>query len=162
MTVDLRPFTGDDIALLLSWVGSSSAMRLWAGDAFRWPLDEAQLAAYLAETRTPGRRSWTTWDGRGQAVGHASLRVDFPARSGRLGRVLIAPQARRRGLAGEMLRQVLEVAFGDVGLRRLELGVYSDNVAAVRLYERMGFVADDQPGADECRQRVVHMTLDAQ
>jgi RimJ/RimL family protein N-acetyltransferase len=160
VTIDLRPFAEADTALLKSWVDSPAALRLWSGDAFSWPLDEVQLTAYLAETRTSGRRSWTAWDGRGQAVGHVSLRVHIPARRGRLGRVLIAPQARRGGLAVEMLRQVLEVASGEMALRQLELGVYGDNIAAVRLYERMGFVADDGPGAREGQPQVVRMTLD--
>jgi RimJ/RimL family protein N-acetyltransferase len=38
-----------------------------------------------------------------------------------------------------MLGEVVERAFGELGLRRLELGVYRHNTRALRLYERLGF-----------------------
>ncbi len=86
----LRPFRpSEDAALLRSWVTGPTALMTWAGPHLTWPLDDAQLAAYAAE---PGRRTWTAVTPDGCAVGHVSLA------DGRLGRVLIAPAARGRGL----------------------------------------------------------------
>ena len=78
----------------------------------------------------------------GEAVGHASLRLDADRPSGRLGRVLVAPGARGRGVGAAMLTQVLTQAFGELGLDRVELGVFTHNGTAVRLYERFGFTCD--------------------
>jgi RimJ/RimL family protein N-acetyltransferase len=78
----------------------------------------------------------------GEAVGHVSLRLDADGLNARLGRVLVAPDARGRGYGAAMLREVLALAFGTLGLHRVELGVFTHNSSAIRLYERLGFVCD--------------------
>jgi RimJ/RimL family protein N-acetyltransferase len=94
----------------------------------------------------------------GEAIGHVSLRMlsvrskgartetilsdPCSSASGRLGRVLVAPSARGRGYATAMMQKVLQLAFGEMGLERVELGVFAHNTGAVRLYERLGFKRD--------------------
>ncbi|MFE0512647.1 GNAT family N-acetyltransferase [Streptomyces sp. NPDC058964] len=138
--VPLRTFSSADSELLASWVTSPTELLIWAGQAFVWPLAEEQLASYAAESMSPGRRSWTGLDQQtGRAVGHASIRLDADGISGRLGRVLVAPEARGRGVGAAMLKEVLSLAFGALRLQQVELGVFSHNTGAVRLYERLGF-----------------------
>ncbi|MGW6939813.1 GNAT family N-acetyltransferase [Streptomyces xanthophaeus] len=85
----LRPFRpAEDSPLLRTWVTDPAALMTWAGPAFSWPLDDAQLADYAAE---PGRHAWTAVSPGTGPVGHASFLGN------RLGRVLIAPQARGQG-----------------------------------------------------------------
>ncbi|SEG87392.1 Protein N-acetyltransferase, RimJ/RimL family [Actinacidiphila yanglinensis] len=141
--VELREFEPADGRLLATWVDGPVELWRWSGKNFSWPLDEQQLAAYAAESATPLRRSWMAVDPRdGRAVGHASVRVDAAAAGGRLGRVLVAPEARGKGFGAAMVAGVLTRAFGELGLERVELGVWDDNAAAVRLYEGLGFVCD--------------------
>ncbi|MFI9810174.1 GNAT family N-acetyltransferase [Streptomyces sp. NPDC052301] len=138
--VELREFTLADGSFLMSWIPGPVELLTWAGPSFTWPLDEPQIAAYAAESAAPGRWSWMGVDSQtGQVVGHASVRVDAKGGAGRLGRVLIAPEARGRGLGAGMLKEVLAVALDLRGLQRVELGVFSHNASAVRLYERLGF-----------------------
>lgn len=47
-----------------------------------------------------------------------------------------------RGIGSALLEAVLELADNWYGLDRVELEVYADNAAAVRLYERFGFVIE--------------------
>jgi RimJ/RimL family protein N-acetyltransferase len=140
--VELREFTLADAGLFMAWIDGPEELLTWA-PVFSWPLDESQLAAYAAESEAPGRRIWTAVDsGSGEAVGHVSLKLDADRRSGRLGRVLVSPGARGRGYGAAMLREVLALAFGTLGLHRVELGVFTHNGGAIRLYERLGFVCD--------------------
>jgi len=137
--VELRPFTLVDADVIVSWISGPAELLAWAGPGFTWPLDDPQLAAYVVE---PGRRTWTGVGPDGRIVGHASLRSDADGVSARLGRVLIAPDARGSGYGAALLTGVLTVAFARPGLERVELGVFSHNGNAVRLYERLGFRLD--------------------
>lgn len=56
-----------------------------------------------------------------------------------LGRIIVSPQARGRGL-GRVLMQLLGAeALRAPGVQRLTLRVYRDNIAAVALYRDLGF-----------------------
>jgi RimJ/RimL family protein N-acetyltransferase len=159
--LELREFEVADGALLKEWITGPIELLTWAGPSFTWPLGDAQLAAYAADSVAGRRLSWTAVESAtGEAIGHVSLRIgdvrspDEGARtetilsdprslaSGRLGRVLVAPAARGRGYATVMMQKVLQLAFGGLGLERVELGVFAHNMGAVRLYERLGFKRD--------------------
>ncbi|MCX5585950.1 GNAT family N-acetyltransferase [Streptomyces erythrochromogenes] len=127
----LRPFRpADDAPALRSWVPGPVELMTWAGPHFTWPLDDAQLAAYAAE---PGRRTWTAVSPDAAPVGHISL-VD-----GRLGRVLIAPEARGRGLGERLVSLAVSLGFDELALTEIALGVWTHNTAALRVYEKLGF-----------------------
>jgi RimJ/RimL family protein N-acetyltransferase len=52
----------------------------------------------------------------------------------------IAPRARRRGLLAAALRLVLDWAFDDAGIERMEMTALPGNEAVVGIAERFGFV----------------------
>jgi ribosomal protein S18 acetylase RimI-like enzyme len=56
-----------------------------------------------------------------------------------LDRIAVLPFARRRGVAGELLEQLVEAAGGH-GAERMLLEVAADNEAAIALYETYGFM----------------------
>ncbi len=47
-----------------------------------------------------------------------------------------------RGIGQALLRAIIDLAENWLGLTRLELEVYTDNVAAIRLYEKAGLVRE--------------------
>lgn len=55
-----------------------------------------------------------------------------------LDRIAVLPFARRRGVAGELLEQLIEAAGGH-GAERMLLEVAADNEEAIGLYEACGF-----------------------
>ncbi|WP_332644298.1 GNAT family N-acetyltransferase [Aeromicrobium sp.] len=55
-----------------------------------------------------------------------------------LERIAVLPFARRRGVAGELLEQLIEAAGGH-GANRMLLEVAADNDAAIELYKAYGF-----------------------
>ncbi|MET9639189.1 MULTISPECIES: GNAT family N-acetyltransferase [Streptomyces] len=127
----LRPFhPAADAPTLRSWLSGPTDLMTWAGPNFRWPLDDAQLIAYAAE---PGRRTWTGVSPDGTPLGHVSLA------DGRLGRVLIAPGARGRGLGERLVSLAVSVGFDELALPEIALGVWTHNTAALRIYEKLGF-----------------------
>ena len=117
----------------------------WAGPLFRWPLDEAQLEAYLAPTHLdpPPRIIWRAEDLSGVPVGHLELNIiDRDHRSAVLARVLVEPARRGQGFGRAMIAPALDVAFGDLRLHRVELRVFDFNVSALRCYDSLGFVRE--------------------
>lgn len=47
-----------------------------------------------------------------------------------------------RGVGSELMKAVLDIADNWLDLRRVELTVFTDNEAAIRLYERHGFIRE--------------------
>ncbi|MGR4882626.1 GNAT family N-acetyltransferase [Streptomyces sp. LARHCF249] len=129
--LSLLPYQpAEDAPLLRRWVTTRAELITWAGPSFSWPLDDAQLAAYAAE---PERRIWTAVSAGNHRVGHVSV-------SGtRLGRVLIAPEARDQGLGRALVSRAVDLCFGELALPEISLGVWAHNAAALQIYETLGF-----------------------
>lgn len=143
MTIQLHPFAGADFATLAGWFDTEEAAVLWGGPAVRHPVTDPQLAAMLAECAgdPPARRCWSAF-ADGVLVGHAQFAYDWQAGTARLARIAIAPAARGRGLARPMLRQMIDSAWADPAIVRIELNVYAQNSRAIGLYTALGFATE--------------------
>ncbi len=142
--VTLEDFAPAHFATLAGWFGSDAELTQWAGPTLLFPLDPAQCAAMLSETEgvLPERLIWTARDGDARIVGHVQLALDHRNGVGRPARVAIAPDARGRGFGLSMMAGVVDHAFAMDGMERLELNVYTFNRAAIRTYEKLGFVTE--------------------
>jgi RimJ/RimL family protein N-acetyltransferase len=80
---------------------------------------------------------------RGEVIGWCDVRREFfPSRAhrGTLGMGLL-PEWRGRGLGQRLLEATLARARRS-GFKRIELDVYADNLRAIALYEKAGFVRE--------------------
>jgi L-phenylalanine/L-methionine N-acetyltransferase len=79
----------------------------------------------------------------GEVAGSAGLHVAGGRRrhTAMLG-IGVSATHQRAGVGDLLMEAVLDLADRWLGLRRLELGVIADNEAAVRLYEKHGFVRE--------------------
>lgn len=78
----------------------------------------------------------------GRVVATAGL-VAFHGRmshAGEIAHIMVHDEFQGHGFGRRLLEALLDVADNHLGLVRVELVVYADNTAAVRLYERLGFV----------------------
>ena len=77
----------------------------------------------------------------GHVVGHLGLHVNDNARTRHVGYLGMAvdDQYRRKGIGKALLEQAVDLAQNWLNLHRLELEVFSNNEAAIGLYEAMGF-----------------------
>ena len=111
------------------------------------------LARWEPHTSPPGRRwtreyyeEWVTGENQfvildeGELAGTIQL-VDRgwdALRSAMVG-YWVAQARAGRGLATRALREILDVAFGELGLHRVEAGTDVENVPSQRVLERAGF-----------------------
>jgi len=138
-TVSLRPLTAADCVRLVGWIESEDALYQWSGPAaFTWPL---QLLHDLG-AESDSRFLFAAADAAGELIGHAKLVVQPHHRHGLLGRVVIAPEHRGRGHGGSLMRALVAYGFDELGLHRLQLGVYTFNAAAIAAYEAAGFTVE--------------------
>jgi RimJ/RimL family protein N-acetyltransferase len=140
--IELIPFTEADIDPLLGWIRSPEELLFWTASSFGYPLTREHIRRHLQDCAVRGDRLIfkAVESASGEAVGYVELgALDPRNRSTRIGRVLIAPHARGRGLGAAMMSAALAYAFGVLRAHRAELGVFDVNPRAIALYERVGF-----------------------
>jgi len=138
----LQPFTEADIDRLIAWTPTGEFLMQWAGPSYQFPLTREQVMVFLALTEgdEPDVLMFRAVDEAGVVVGHIELlNIDRHNRVATMGRVLLAPEARGRGLGQELVSAALRVAFDTLKLHRVGLGVFDFNTPAISCYERAGF-----------------------
>jgi RimJ/RimL family protein N-acetyltransferase len=79
----------------------------------------------------------------GEVAGEVRLDgIDATDRRARLAIGLFSERFLGRGIGRQAIRQVLEHAFGSLGLHRIDLRVLSYNQRAIRCYQACGFVCE--------------------
>jgi RimJ/RimL family protein N-acetyltransferase len=89
------------------------------------------------------------WDGN-KAISMADLTRGIKKRNQHIGSlgISILPEYRNLGLGTAMMQFVIEWAYKDTLLEKLILDVYSDNLPAIRLYQKLDF----QEEGRQCRE----------
>jgi RimJ/RimL family protein N-acetyltransferase len=68
--------------------------------------------------------------------------IDWTARHAEIGIIIGEPQYQSKGYGQQAMRLMLRHAFHDLGLHRLYLLVFDDNLRAIRVYEKCGFLIE--------------------
>ncbi|MGL5145933.1 MAG: GNAT family N-acetyltransferase, partial [Plesiomonas shigelloides] len=82
----------------------------------------------------------------GEVVGHATLEVLCNPRRKHVAHLGMAVSEDYQGIGvgSALLGAVMELAHQWLAVRRIELEVYTDNHAAIKLYKRHGFVIEGE------------------
>jgi RimJ/RimL family protein N-acetyltransferase len=97
--------------------------------------------AALAESKRRNDRPLYSIVAGNHVVGICSLRAPIFA-GVELTIAIFDPAFRGAGVGTYVVRTLCDAAFGELRLRRVELGVYPDNLPAIKCYERCGFVRE--------------------
>lgn len=98
------------------------------------------VSAFRKFAADKNRRFFLLLDPTGRIVGESVINeIDWDLRKANYRVAIFSPEHRGKGLGTWMARRACEVAFGELGLHRLELDVYSFNLMAQRAYEKAGF-----------------------
>lgn len=145
--IELEYFKQEDFSQLIDWAGSPAFLMQWAGPSFVFPLDYEQLENYIKDSNKEDSTSLiykVRHQKTNQVIGHISLsNIDRDNKSARIARVLVGDRTYRgQGIGESMIAEVLKVAFTELKLHRVSLGVFDFNTAAIACYQKAGFVKD--------------------
>jgi UDP-4-amino-4,6-dideoxy-N-acetyl-beta-L-altrosamine N-acetyltransferase len=140
MTIKLRELEKTDLETLNSWRNDPELMST-LGNNFLFisgAVDAAWFENYLQNRDKAIRLSIiTTPDNR--YIGNVNLTNIHPInRSAEFSILIGSPQDRGKGAGRTATHHMLRHAFHDRGLNRIYLSVLKENVAALKLYEKMG------------------------
>lgn len=168
VTVLVRPATLAD-ADLLSLVGSATFLDSFAGehtgaDILGHCLRNHSAATYRRWLDDPAARLWLAEDAAGHApVGYLVLaRAELPLADLRptdyeVKRIYLLTRYHGRGSGRDLMQHAIAGAR-ELGARRLLLGVYDRNTAAIAFYRRLGFqIVGERAfwiGARECHDHL--------
>ncbi len=140
--IKLEPFKRSDFKQLINWIDSEGFLIQWSGNAFTYPLHEQQLEKYIESENTLAFK--VIDEETKEVIGHISLgQIDNINKSARIGKVLVGDtRMRGRSIGKHMMKAVLHIAFDELKLHRVTLGVYDFNTSAISCYEKIGFVKE--------------------
>lgn len=142
--IELKYFERSDFEQLIKWIDSPALLLQWGGSSFDYPLTHAQLEKYIEKANHENAEAlvYKVVDHEtGETIGHISLgKIDRKNNSARVGKVLVGDANQRgKGIGQQMLKEILKVAFDDLQLHRVSLGVFDFNKSAIACYEKVGF-----------------------
>jgi RimJ/RimL family protein N-acetyltransferase len=156
----LYPFEPTHTELLADWVPDKRSLLEFGGAGLTLPLTAEQLLASSDPEDPKSDRRVYSLSSRdvGMLAGHGEiLDIDHKERSGRLARILLAPMFRGAGYGHELVGLLCTAAFDIVELREVTLRVFDDNAAAIRCFERAGFVrTENEPLPQRIGRKTVH------
>lgn len=144
MSLALRPACPSDFLALAAWIQDASACLRWAGPNLPYPFAGGDLETLLA---VEGRASYILADATAP-VAFGQHWVLTPGRV-HLGRILVAPEARGRGLGRILCQRLMAAAVQATGAQAITLRVYRDNAVAQALYTSLGFLPVAAESTDE-------------
>jgi len=138
----VRPYRPYDAAAVATLCADPETQRWWPLPA---PYKLAHAERWVSDA---GRRwrddAWATFaidDAAGAFVGSCDVRVDRERESGDIG-YMVAPAARRRGVATASVRLLARWGFETLGLGRLQIHADARNTASHGVIERAGFTRE--------------------
>jgi ribosomal protein S18 acetylase RimI-like enzyme len=130
----LREFRDAHAREISRWPTSMEEVRRWAGSGTGFPVDVSVFRLWHAE---PDVKPYVLCDGDA-LVGYGEVWVDEAEREVELGRIIVRPASRSRGVGRRFVRLLLQRAALS-GLPDAFVRVVPDNHAAIACYRSAGF-----------------------
>ena len=139
----LRPFETGDVEAAFTWFGNPNVMRFTpTGPDTSIEQTKTRLAKYQEHQTAHGFSKWIILDRRlGRAIGDSGLLMLQEYRWIDLGFRLAQPYW-GKGLATEVASVWVRAAFDDFHIDRLTAIVHPENLASIRVLEKLGFLTE--------------------
>lgn len=137
--MDLVSSSETHIAELLTWFKTPQEIYTWGAITRLMSVDE-----FTQHLRASHLNSYSLVDDEPDlhAFGQYYLRLNRL----HLGRLVVNPEHRGKGLAKILITKLIDKAFEQQGAKEASLFVFRDNLAAYHCYQSLGFVEQEYPG----------------
>ena len=145
----IRDFINSDAEYIIGWISDEWEFRCWCADRYEsYPLVADDIVEKYSESVKGGRFfPFTAIDENSSPIGHFILRYPGEDKSIlRLGFVILDKSERGRGLGCEMIGLAKKYAAEVFNARKLTLGVFENNAAALKCYTASGFTQIEKTG----------------
>jgi RimJ/RimL family protein N-acetyltransferase len=139
--VRLRPVVESDLPRFAEWLQDAEVTR-WLAAISEPPALEDEYEWWQEKRSDPDTLLWSIDTLDGELVGNVELRLSPANRRGELGIAIQDKSRWGQGLGTDAVLAVLDYAFAELGLNRVELTTDEANTRALRCYERCGFVRE--------------------
>jgi sialic acid synthase SpsE/RimJ/RimL family protein N-acetyltransferase len=157
--VTLRPMEEQDTARIVAWRARPEVADQFFSE--RGPTIEEHEQWFRGLVQRSDRIEFVILQAQLGPVGTVGLsNIDFAANRAEYGVMLGESAARGRGLASQASSMILEYAFDVLGLDQVRLSAFADNAAALRLYERLGFLPSPEKAPARMKGGVLRPVLD--
>lgn len=140
MKISIRPFKMTDVTPdYIRWMNDPEVTR-YLGAAGR-PQSVDDIYKYVASLDGVDKLFFAI-EAYGRHVGNAKLIIQREHGKGVISLMIGEKSLWGRGIGAEVIRQIADVAFIKLGLRKLEAGVLAPNVGSYYAFKRNGFAVD--------------------
>ncbi len=136
--VRLRPLQESDLPRFVEWLADRDVSR-WLAAMGDPPTLDDEYEWYQSKRGDPDTVTWSIETLEGRLIGNVELRLTSRARRAEMGIAIQDKTQWSQGYGTEVVRLVLENAFGEMELNRVDLTTDEQNARAIRCYEKCGF-----------------------
>lgn len=146
--ITLRELREEDAGDMLEWMHDPDSQKGFRKNMRDATLEDARQFcrnAKLGEGHKQGQSiHLAVTDDRDEYLGTISLKkINSEFHSAELA-IALRKKAQGHGIATEAIGLLLKKGFEEMGLHRIYLTVLADNIAAIRLYEKCGFILEGE------------------
>ena len=163
----LRQFRAEDAEAMHECFGDAKAMRFWNHPAHTKSLETERAVRRFVDCTPSYYRFWAAADAQtDRCLGLVNYH-DGHIRSKRIAiGYIINPARCRQGLATEAVSAMLDFCFDRMSIHRVQAFIHPENVASLRLVEKLGFrreglLRDNLRVGDVWRDEVVYALLES-
>jgi ribosomal protein S18 acetylase RimI-like enzyme len=135
----IEPFE-NHLVEMMSWFSNEQDLANWSGPNFRYPFN---LSSFVEDIKLTTLNSFALVSNESDflAFGQYYLRLG----KCHLGRLIVNPKCRGKGIALELMRHLCELGLKELAVKESSLFVLAHNKNAIKAYEKFGFTFVNYP-----------------
>lgn len=138
MTVELRPITLEDTDNIIKWRNASDVKHFLFSQK---NITKKQHVQYFNNSIKTGKVVQFIIVSDGIDCGTAFLKnIDPFLKEAEYGIFIGIPSFRGKGLSTIVTKRIIDYGFSFLGLKRIYLSVFKDNISAIKSYKKAGFI----------------------